>query len=391
MSDSTGRALLEDIRENPDDDTPRLVYADWLTEQDNEPRAELIRLQVRRARLAQGDKEAGRLLRREKALVKEHPEWVNLTESGITGELRRGFIEHLHTEPESLLASGAELFASHPIRSVTLRATDSHLSQLRQIAEQPWLSSLRALRVQKVSGAMSGLGDAGAEGLLRSPHLTSLKVLELYAGNCTSHTAGLIAALPHLQLTELELTYNQILAAGARALARAAHLANLTRLELGSTFISADGAVMLAESPHLRNLRVLNLSRTGIQVAGLRELVGSSILANVETLHLGRLRYAVRAAQLLARCKHLTNLRELNLNNNRLEDEGVAALCDSPTFTELRRLGLKSNRMSLIGVQTLAETTTWPNLQSLDLGRNDLDSVEKQQARQWFARGVAKF
>ncbi|MFO0825950.1 MAG: TIGR02996 domain-containing protein [Gemmataceae bacterium] len=39
-------ALLRAVCENPDDDTPRLVFADWLDEHDEPERAEFIRLQV---------------------------------------------------------------------------------------------------------------------------------------------------------------------------------------------------------------------------------------------------------------------------------------------------------------------------------------------------------
>jgi uncharacterized protein (TIGR02996 family) len=38
--------LLSAIAEAPDDDTPRLVYADWLDEHDQPERAEFIRLQI---------------------------------------------------------------------------------------------------------------------------------------------------------------------------------------------------------------------------------------------------------------------------------------------------------------------------------------------------------
>src|SRR5690242_18641709 len=40
-----GDALLAAILANPDDDTPRLVYADWLQENGDQDRAEFIRLQ----------------------------------------------------------------------------------------------------------------------------------------------------------------------------------------------------------------------------------------------------------------------------------------------------------------------------------------------------------
>jgi uncharacterized protein (TIGR02996 family) len=48
-SDST--ALLEAIKLNPEDDTPRLIYADCIQEEGNEPYAEFIRVQCELAQL----------------------------------------------------------------------------------------------------------------------------------------------------------------------------------------------------------------------------------------------------------------------------------------------------------------------------------------------------
>src|SRR5262245_28522095 len=45
-----GSALLRAVIENPDDDAPRLVYADWLDEHGDAAWAEFIRLQIAAAR-----------------------------------------------------------------------------------------------------------------------------------------------------------------------------------------------------------------------------------------------------------------------------------------------------------------------------------------------------
>jgi uncharacterized protein (TIGR02996 family) len=52
-SDSEQAGLLEDIIQNPADDAPRLIYADWLEDRGNLIRAEFIRVQIR---LAQSDR-----------------------------------------------------------------------------------------------------------------------------------------------------------------------------------------------------------------------------------------------------------------------------------------------------------------------------------------------
>src|SRR4051794_13498130 len=54
-------AILQDVKDHPDDDTPRLVLADWLEEHGasegdaDRDRAEFIRVQLRLARTAETD------------------------------------------------------------------------------------------------------------------------------------------------------------------------------------------------------------------------------------------------------------------------------------------------------------------------------------------------
>src|SRR5207249_956021 len=69
-------AFLLDILEHPDDDTPRLVYADWLMER-GEPRGEFIRIQVERARLERDDPRWEPLWKRECELLAEYKlDWI---------------------------------------------------------------------------------------------------------------------------------------------------------------------------------------------------------------------------------------------------------------------------------------------------------------------------
>src|SRR5262249_51144151 len=63
-------AFLQDIKENPDDDAPRLILADWL-EEHGDPRGEFLRLELEAMRLdlpiprrCELAKEIGTLLRR---------------------------------------------------------------------------------------------------------------------------------------------------------------------------------------------------------------------------------------------------------------------------------------------------------------------------------------
>jgi uncharacterized protein (TIGR02996 family) len=106
MTDRAGEAeLLAQVYAAPDDDTPRLVYADWLLERDD-PHGEFIALQIERARSKA--RKGGR--KREAELLSEHvATWAAPLESnmilGANGqpaipivEFRRGFPAAVRTE-----------------------------------------------------------------------------------------------------------------------------------------------------------------------------------------------------------------------------------------------------------------------------------------------------
>ena len=96
------QAILQDILDHPDDDVPRLVYADWLDEHHQPERAEFIRVQVRLAALPEGDDERLELGRRERQLLREHYErWLEPLRGLIKdARFRRGFVEHAQFDAE---------------------------------------------------------------------------------------------------------------------------------------------------------------------------------------------------------------------------------------------------------------------------------------------------
>ena len=70
------QAFLAEILAAPDDDTPRLIWADWLEEQ-GDPRAEFIRVQCAAARLPAWDVRRRELELRAWQLWRvHHPQWL---------------------------------------------------------------------------------------------------------------------------------------------------------------------------------------------------------------------------------------------------------------------------------------------------------------------------
>ena len=74
MIDTIDAQLLAAIRQHPDDDAPRLVYADWLEERGELARARLIALLCRIAALPAWEREAVEARREVDVLVCDHGE-----------------------------------------------------------------------------------------------------------------------------------------------------------------------------------------------------------------------------------------------------------------------------------------------------------------------------
>src|SRR5436305_3456852 len=91
---SQADAFLDAIREAPDDDAPRLIFADWLDDHGDGDRAAFIRTQVRLARLTPGDPDRLDLTDEADDLMRRHPEWCGrLPELASRWAFRRGFVE----------------------------------------------------------------------------------------------------------------------------------------------------------------------------------------------------------------------------------------------------------------------------------------------------------
>jgi uncharacterized protein (TIGR02996 family) len=134
-------ALLAAIIADPDDDLPRLVYADWLDEHDQPDRAEFIRLQIERANAPPGSATAKRCFGCEAELLARHwDEWAGPFKpwAGF-GDLlfRRGFVEQLTCDAGVFVENSAPLFRLSPVREIWFRQADEVLPRLVRIPRPP--------------------------------------------------------------------------------------------------------------------------------------------------------------------------------------------------------------------------------------------------------------
>src|SRR5262249_40829470 len=118
----TEPGFLRAIASQPDDDAPRLIYADWLEEHNEPERAEVIRAQVELARSKADSPHRRRLAFRAGELLRLHEErWVGpLRIMTPDWQFCRGFVEKLVLLPGDLEEEARALFASLPLRRLGL-------------------------------------------------------------------------------------------------------------------------------------------------------------------------------------------------------------------------------------------------------------------------------
>lgn len=168
--------LLAAILAHPDEDTPRLMYADWLDEFGQPERAEFIRIQCDPT--ADEAAEA----RAEELEERFGPKWLAGlpdTPNGHWG-FRRGFPEYLDVRAGHFL-DHYHSFARIPwLRFLSLYQLDNSL--LRDFLNRPWPGQWVELDLEEESdlGERSGYtGTPGIVALANSPRLSQLRALQL--------------------------------------------------------------------------------------------------------------------------------------------------------------------------------------------------------------------
>jgi uncharacterized protein (TIGR02996 family) len=233
--------FLDQIKAHPDDDSARLVFADWLQENGTpaeSDRGELMRIQVLRHQFLASDPRQDSLGRREKALLSQYRDlWVGDLMDHLTWRFDRGLL-HLEGRIDKLLSSEV----------AGLARPDTCL----------WLESLT---LHEVRTAQVGQLEA-------SPFLPYLAALDLGLNRFHHHGLVNLVRSPQVQrLYSLGLAGNRVGPPGVRAIAASPHLARLAALDLRGNRIFDEGAEYLRRSPHLQQLRSLRLKGNRITTA----------------------------------------------------------------------------------------------------------------------------
>jgi uncharacterized protein (TIGR02996 family) len=394
-------ALLAAVCDRPDDDTPRLVFADWLDDHGDADYARFIRAQIELSRVPEWDRTWVRAWHRDPDLLtgrQYHDRFALPAEFQPRLEFRRGFPWGVYCATARVFAEAAdELFARAPVQllgigasnhgpleDVTPLATNPQSARLRHIgftqtflhadavrwlAESPHLAG-----VTELTFGFDALIPEGGDELFRSGlvgRLTGLRLVGTFVppaalggdygpGALRSLTLSGAALGPALAdlfdrplfrgLVELDLSCNRLGPRGFAALAASSVTATLVSLILRRTGPTVAGIRALAADPGLVNLRRLGLCDCRLGFSAVKALADSPHLRNLTVLDLSQNAIGDKGALAIAASPHLRNLADLNLTGAGLTDRGVAALLDSPVTAGLVRLGVSGN----LSVETFA-------------------------------------
>jgi uncharacterized protein (TIGR02996 family) len=134
-------ALFAGVLAAPDDDVPRLVYADWLEEHGQEDRAEYIRVQIERAGLPKTVPRYKECVRRERVLfARNKAAWMEPFQfwpGGGSVRFERGFVSIVKATTNYFKYNAEELWRRAPVREVYVTDGRSHVRELCWLPRPP--------------------------------------------------------------------------------------------------------------------------------------------------------------------------------------------------------------------------------------------------------------
>jgi uncharacterized protein (TIGR02996 family) len=406
-------ALLRAIIENPAEDTPRLVFADWLDEHADafpdpsaaRSRAAFIRDDIALSQLDEFDPLRLRWELLDKPRRENEP-WANaslprlpigLSFGHDSPVFRRGF-------PWALTAPGASELpvpsfpeVAAPIECVRLGRCGSHT--IAALRRAPWRDRLTAVefdqrgpasptdvvlefapdRIERVAFLNEAINSAEARYLLASPRLgrlTSLRIARAQAGAAVA--AALIHGREALALRELHLVGCRVPRAHLDGLLASPAVAALHALSLGGDLIGHPQKLHAFASLNAPALRSLDLSDEVPPIAAIEAFLTSPGVPRLHRLDLARCSLNRERTGLLATGK-FDNLRVLRLYGNSVGNEGAAALARSPHLANLLVLDLGHAQVGDEGVLAILESPLADRLVLLDLTGSPASEETKEE------------
>lgn len=274
MSDE--EALLAAIAANPEEDTPRLVYADWLDEHDQPLRAEFIRTEIAVKQLAElPTPEQARqihLFRRRQEILDHH--LADLVGS-LAADLGyfdvvfdRGFVAELKLDSERFLKHADTIAALKPLPVITVRDVARWLETETDISGPLHLATAIEMQAERWDEPFALSGQGIAERFAgRGPWRRLRKLGLQYCGIGDVGLAAVVGgpgfdAFP--ALTDLDLSTNDITDTGVRLLVASPLWPRLDKVFLVGNPLGSDTPGLLAAAATTSRLTFLDLRHANI-------------------------------------------------------------------------------------------------------------------------------
>jgi uncharacterized protein (TIGR02996 family) len=386
-------ALLKAAQADPQDDSARLVLADWLEENGQTERAAFIRLQLKADRLPKDAAEREEWEREARALEEQHGKgWLgSLVEApaGVSVYFVRGLVSvwiHWPRPPAEVAVLDTWLHGN-------FRQDELAWWELRLRLEKEVVPVLLPSPILQQIGSLSFRYNWGTGALIdllrKADHLSNLVYLDLGNNQLTTKGVKVLSNASSLStLRTLDLSSNQGGPELAEALTEATYFTHLANLDLNDNRLADAGAKAFCRATQLGSLTVLNLSNNEIGCAGATALSEASHLGRLFSLALFNNRIGAAGALALSKATHWTRLSALNLSSNQLGDAGAAALSKAAHLSSLTSLNLSANQIGDIGGEALARSPHFPKLRDLDLSSNRLGPRARFALCRRFPKGL---
>jgi uncharacterized protein (TIGR02996 family) len=333
-------ALLRACKQAPDDDTPRLILADWLEDNGRVAHGQLMRLQVRAARMSLAECLAADTERQTRVLAAGCTLFLDqLQEAGVTARFRRGLLAV--SPPLDLSRSGVRGLARSEawawVESAELVGRRWGAAGLRSWREASLLADVPEWRL------VGPHLDADMADELTRPDAPAPLALAMQCYRTFPDAVGRLCRGPLAAgLRSLSLEHCRLRRPACAALAAGDW--RLSELSLDGNRTGDVGCDELSAARWLPALSCLQVSGCNIGQRGLKVLLRAGVLRGLSKLDLSENRLGNAGASAIASAA-LPNLRELNLALNSITEAGALALVASPHLDGLTRLSLRGNRM----------------------------------------------
>jgi uncharacterized protein (TIGR02996 family) len=381
MSDDRAQGFLEDIIAHPDDDAPRLIFADWMEER-GDPRGAFIRMQVELARAPLDDPRRPEWEFRVHDLLEDHEEeWLGPVAAWVKGwQFHRGFVEAVEMEAAPFLDHSRDASWVTTVRSLRLLVYGPDFEEMRKYL-RTLVQSRQVERLETLDLSSTTLGPKELKAVAASPCLGRLKGLDLGGTYVDEERIRSLVQSPlAARICQLSLS---AIGGGTEALSALAGARLPALRSLNLTGFSADPPALhnLASASWLPQLQVLHLGGNALPESELIPFLSSPGLGHLAVLSIashGLTRLGTPIIAALVRNEHLSGLSRLCLEGNAAEPRAVHDLVAAPTLPALTALRLNRLDLHPEGLRQLLEGLRirgergYPGLRALGLGHNRL-------------------